>query len=39
MLSAIAMAIESAQNCQILPNFAQKQLAGGTLKYHQKLRF
>jgi hypothetical protein len=27
MLSVIAMALESAQNCQILPKSAQRQLA------------
>jgi hypothetical protein len=39
MLSATAIVAESAQNCQTLPKSAQKQLALGTLKYHQNLRF
>jgi hypothetical protein len=39
MLSAIGNAAKSAQKYQNLPKFAQRQLAWGTLKYHQKLRF
>jgi hypothetical protein len=39
MLSAVANAAKSAQNCLKLPKFAQRQLVQETLKYHQKLRF
>jgi hypothetical protein len=39
MLSSTTIATEFAQNCQILSKSAQKELALGTLKYYQKLRF
>jgi hypothetical protein len=39
MLLATAIATESTQNCQILSKSTQRQLAWGTLKYHQNWDF